>query len=67
MDNDADLSQAHIYVEVRETPIAGGRWYVLPDDSVLYERPATGVLEPSTISAELIRSSSSWTQLPSQS
>ncbi|WP_216917404.1 hypothetical protein [Nocardia noduli] len=63
MDDTTGDPAAEIYVEARDTPIAGGRWHVHPDDTVLYERPGSDEREPSTISADLIRSSQSWKRL----
>ncbi|WP_228839008.1 hypothetical protein [Nocardia amamiensis] len=49
-----------IYVEASDTPIAGGRWLIATDATVIYERP-TGVLVASTVPASLLRHSPSWT------
>ncbi|MEU6188050.1 hypothetical protein [Nocardia sp. NPDC047038] len=59
---------AEIYVETSATPIAGGRWLIATDSTVLYERP-TGVQVASTVPASLLRRSSSWTCMsgPSES
>lgn len=55
-----DLIGAVVYVETAEPPVAGGRWYVLPDDTVIYER-RPGVFEPpSLIPAAMLRTSRPW-------
>jgi hypothetical protein len=51
---------AEIYVETSATPIAGGRWLIATDSTVVYERP-TGVQVASTVPASLLRRSPSWT------
>ncbi len=51
-----------IYVEASDTPIAGGRWLIARDSTVIYERP-TGVRVASTVPASLPRHSPSWTCL----
>ncbi|WP_433717032.1 hypothetical protein ACQP2U_42520 (plasmid) [Nocardia sp. CA-084685] len=59
---EGDLDATQTYVE-NGAPIAGGRWHILSDDSVIYERP-TGEREPSVITAELLRTSPTWTRQP---
>ncbi|MGW4714313.1 hypothetical protein [Nocardia sp. NPDC004260] len=51
---------AEIYVETSATPIAGGRWLIATDSTVVYERP-TGVQVASTVPASMLRRSPSWT------
>ncbi|MFF7943318.1 hypothetical protein ACFZC5_26700 [Nocardia gamkensis] len=51
---------AEIYVETSATPIAGGRWLIATDSTVVYERP-TGGQVASTVPASLLRRSPSWT------
>ncbi|MDE1672018.1 hypothetical protein [Nocardia gipuzkoensis] len=53
---------AEIYVETSATPIAGGRWLIATDSTVIHERP-TGVQVASTVPATLLRRSSSWTRV----
>ncbi|MET9029344.1 hypothetical protein ABZW96_27540 [Nocardia sp. NPDC004168] len=57
---------AEIYVETSATPIAGGRWLIATDSTVIYERP-TGVQVASTVPASLLRRSPSWTHVSGQS
>lgn len=52
-----------IYVETSDAPIAGGRWLIKADATVIYERP-TGVKVPSTVPAALLRNSPSWERVP---
>lgn len=59
-----DLTEAEIYVEAGR-PIAGGRWHILPDDTVIHERP-TGAFEPSIIAAHTLRSRPTWTPAPTE-
>ncbi|MGY2092783.1 hypothetical protein [Nocardia gipuzkoensis] len=51
---------AEIYAETSATPIAGGRWLIATDSTVIYQRP-TGVQVASTVPASLLRRSPSWT------
>lgn len=37
--SDAELTEAEVYVEATRSQVYG-RWYVLADDSVIYERPS---------------------------
>lgn len=55
-----DLTGAEIYIETQDPPIAGGRWYVLPDDTVLYQRPDGGFNPTVVLTASTLRSSPSW-------
>ncbi|UGT58919.1 hypothetical protein [Nocardia asteroides] len=55
-----DPSTAEVYEESAETPVAGGRWYVVDDETVLYQRPGATEHEPSTIRAATLRGSSTW-------
>ncbi|MGY1965513.1 hypothetical protein ACW9HH_14815 [Nocardia gipuzkoensis] len=48
-----------IFVETSNVPIAGGRWLIEADATVIYERP-TGVKVASTVPAALLRNSPSW-------
>ncbi len=61
--NDIDLSAAEVYEESAETPVAGGRWFVVDDDTVIYERPGAHERERSTISAASLRGSSTWRRI----
>ncbi|MGY1944430.1 hypothetical protein [Nocardia asiatica] len=48
-----------IYEEASDTRIAGGRWLIAKDGTVVYERPS-GVRVASTVPASLLRHSPSW-------
>ena len=55
-----DLTGAEIYIETQDPPIAGGRWYVLADNTVLYQR-SDGEFNPTAIvAAQTLRTNSSW-------
>jgi hypothetical protein len=61
-----DLTGAEIYVEASDRPIAGGRWYVLPDDTVAYQ-PPDGPLRPASTPAATLRSDTTgWKRLPAE-
>lgn len=52
---------ATIYEETSDQPIAGGRWHVQADGTVLYERrPGSGELTPAIIDAEDLRTKPTW-------
>ncbi|MGY1901170.1 hypothetical protein [Nocardia gipuzkoensis] len=53
-----------IYTETADAPIAGGRWLIEADSTVIYERP-TGVRVASTVPAALLRNSPSWRRVRS--
>jgi hypothetical protein len=55
-----DLAGAVVYVEAGDRSVAGGRWYVLPDDRVIYERPNGDYVNPAVINAATLRSSPTW-------
>jgi len=48
-----DLAGEKVFVETG-TPIAGGRWHLLADGTVVYENPA-GTWMPSTHNSEALR------------
>lgn len=51
-----------IYVEATSPSIAQGRWHILPDDTVYFERD-TGEITESLISAGTLRHSPTWTMI----
>ena len=55
-----DLAAAEVYVEAAERPVAGGTWYVLPDDRVIYQRPNGAFELKPVITADALRSQSTW-------
>jgi hypothetical protein len=55
-----DLTGAEIYVETQDPPVAGGRWYVLPNNTVLYQRSDGGFNPTAIVLAHTLRTSSSW-------
>jgi hypothetical protein len=55
-----DLTGAEIYVETQDPPVAGGRWYVLASDAVLYQRSDGGFNPTAIVPAHTLRTSSSW-------
>ncbi|MBF6422890.1 hypothetical protein IU436_29785 [Nocardia farcinica] len=57
MDN--DITNAEVYIETADEPIAGGTWYIQPDDTVIYERP-NGERVAATIAADTLRSRPAW-------
>ncbi|MBC7299481.1 hypothetical protein [Nocardia salmonicida] len=56
---DIDITGAEVYVETADPPVAGGAWYIQPDNTVVYERP-NGERGKSTIAAETLRSRPAW-------
>jgi hypothetical protein len=56
-----DLTGAVTYAESNSGSIAHGRWYVLDDDTVYFERDSTGELVRSLIAASTLRTSPTWT------
>lgn len=60
---DIDITGAEVYVETAAEPVAGGTWYIHPDDTVTYERP-NGERVPSTIGAETLRTRPTWKRRP---
>lgn len=58
------MSGARVFVEAG-APVAGGRWYVLPDGSVVYERPSGERVSPAIVAASTLESSSTWTEVTS--
>jgi hypothetical protein len=57
-----DLTGAVIYVEANSPSIAQGRWHILPDDIVYFERDS-GEITKSLISASTLRHSPTWTMI----
>ena len=56
-----DQAAVTIYEETSARPVADGRWHVLADGTVLYERrPGSGDLEPAIINAEDLRTKPEW-------
>lgn len=55
-----DLTGAEIYVETQDPPVAGGRWYVLAHDTVLYQRSDGGFNATAIVPAHTLRTNSSW-------
>lgn len=60
--SEPDLTGAVVYVETADRPVAGGSWYVLPGDRVIYRRPSGEYVEPAMVDAATLRSSSTWRQ-----
>lgn len=60
--SEPDLTGAVVFVETADRPVAGGLWFVLPDDRVIYQRPGGEYVEPAMINAETLRSSPTWRQ-----
>lgn len=56
----ADLAGAEIYVETADPPVAGGRWYVLSDDTVFYQRRDGGFNPTTVVPAATLRTNLSW-------
>jgi len=54
-----DLTSAKIYIETAR-PDTGDKWFVLPDDTVLYQRRPDGELQSALISAHTLKSSPTW-------
>lgn len=52
-----------MYVEAADPPIAGGRWEILTKDVVRYVRPGGEVVQPAIVSADTLRTSSTWRQV----
>jgi hypothetical protein len=59
VDDLPDLASAKTYVETAN-PDAGDKWFVLPDDTVLYQRRSDGELQPALIPAHTLKSSPTW-------
>lgn len=57
-----DLTGARVFVEAG-TPIAAGRWYRLPDDSVIYQRPSGERVYPAVVPAETLENSPTWSEV----
>ena len=49
-----------VYREAADSPIAGGRWEVLADDTVQYVRPSGEIVRPAVVSAATLRDSPTW-------
>jgi hypothetical protein len=57
---EADATVVDVFVEVSASPIAGGRWEILSDDTVRYVRVNGEVVTPAIVSASTLRSSPTW-------
>jgi hypothetical protein len=49
-----------VYVETADPPIAGGRWFVLPGEKVIYQRPNGEHEHKAMVTAHTLTSSPSW-------
>lgn len=54
------LTGAEQYEEARDRPVAGGRWYILPGDRVIYQRPNGQFELRPVINAASLRGSPTW-------
>lgn len=61
---DGALETVRVYVGASESPITGGRWEVLADDTVRYVRPNGRIEQPAIVSASTLRTSPTWHRLP---
>lgn len=56
------MSGARVFVEAGPA-IAGGRWYCLPDNTVVYERPSGERVSPAIVAAATLENSPTWTEI----
>jgi hypothetical protein len=66
MTSDPDPAEtvAEVFVEAAESPVAGGRWEILDDDTVRYIRVNGEVVTPAMVSASTLRTSPTWCRVP---
>ena len=60
MADEPDLTGAERYVETADRPIAGGTWFVLPGDRVIYQRPNGEFVHTPVVAAHTLRTSPTW-------
>jgi len=60
MADEPDLTGAERYVESADRPIAGGTWFVLPGDRVIYQRPNGEFVHTPVVAAHTLRTSPTW-------
>lgn len=58
-----ELTGARVFVEAGR-PIAGGRWYCMSDNTVVYERPSGERVYPAIVAAATLANSPTWTEIP---
>lgn len=56
---------AEQYVEAADRPIAGGRWFILAGDEVVYQRPGGEYVRDAVVRAVDLRSSPTWRRVDS--
>lgn len=62
--DEPDLTDAKVY-EVSDKPtLGGGRWYVLPDDTTLFQ-PFGGDVRAALVTASTLRSMPTWREVAS--
>jgi hypothetical protein len=60
---EVEVTGARVFVEAGR-PIAGGRWYCLADNTVVYERPSGERVYPALVAAATLANSPTWTEIP---
>lgn len=59
----ADLEQARTFVEATGS-VAQGRWHIVADGHVVFERDSGEIVDPAVISAHDLEASPTWRELP---
>jgi hypothetical protein len=59
-DPDGEVTVVDVFVEAAASPVAGGRWEILADETVRYIRPNGEVVKPAVVTASTLRDSPTW-------